>query len=139
TDAAFAIAGHHGGLPDQAGLAALIHGEGGAGLVSRIWESAKADCPELGAIVEMMPNAQAPPAGKQEDEARRLAFDLRIRLLFSCLVDADWLDSAAAVDPAAARQPTPLPERAEQWTRNLLDFIAQRAATCADPDVAASR
>lgn len=63
----------------------------------------------------------------------------RTRLLFSCLVDADWLNSAAAVDPGAARQPPLLLDRAEQWLSSLLRFIEQRASKCLDPTVAACR
>lgn len=128
TDAAFAIGGHHGGLPDKAALRDLIAATGGADVAERIWNAAVADCPELGSIAPC-----APPVSCE------LEFDLRVRLLFSCLVDADWLNSASAVDPSAARDPIRFVDHAEGWLANLRAFVDARASAWADEVVRSCR
>lgn len=86
-DAAFAIAGHHAGIPDITG---------GAGTLNvRIKDSreeaeflrarASEDCP---ALVPLFYPSSARATGPTQDK-----FDLHTRMLFSCLVDADRLDS----------------------------------------------
>jgi len=81
--AAFAIAGHHGGLPNPAGLREAIKGAAGKAAADAIWPAAIADCPELTLA------SPAPPA-----DVDRLRLELVTRVLFSCLVDADWADTA---------------------------------------------
>jgi len=92
-DVAFAIAGHHSGIPD---------GKGGTGtLEARIRDSereaiallprATADAP----LIEFVPTLGSAKISREE-------FDLRTRMLFSCLVDADRLDSAGRVPELAA-------------------------------------
>lgn len=85
---AFAIAGHHGGMPDPVGGESSLTervkkftGEA-RGLVSRAVE----DCAELKALFG---RPLDPP-----DKEIAGRFDLYTRMLFSCLVDADRLDSA---------------------------------------------
>jgi CRISPR-associated endonuclease/helicase Cas3 len=82
TLAAFAIAGHHGGMPDKAKLVGDIKGESGAAVVTQIWETAVKDCSELSHINFRPPAVDGAVA------------DLLTRLVFSCLVDADWSDTA---------------------------------------------
>ncbi len=124
SDAAFAIGGHHGGLPDKQGLRALIEQPGGRDIADGVWPIAVEDCPDLASLA-----ACAPPVKDA------LELDLRVRLLFSCLVDADWLDSAIAVDPGAERDPVRFADHAERWLASLLSFVRTRAASCEDADV----
>jgi CRISPR-associated endonuclease/helicase Cas3 len=85
---AAAIAGHHAGVPD-------LDGQGGrldkktqrvAQEAQALWERARHDCPGLNEAISAV---WAPL--KLDAECRR---DLFIRMLTSCIVDADRLDSA---------------------------------------------
>lgn len=128
SDAAFAIGGHHGGLPDTQGLRTLIERPGGRDIADAVWPIAVEDCPDLASLAACVPPVKD-----------RLELDLRVRLLFSCLVDADWLDSAIAVDPDAERDPVRFSDHAERWLASLLSFVRTRAASCKDPDVRGCR
>ncbi len=78
---AFAVAGHHAGIPNRVGLKGILEEWRGPAL--SLCQIAKEDCTALGSLLERRP---AP---------RRLQnFDLFTRILFSVLVDADRLDSA---------------------------------------------
>ena len=44
---AFAIAGHHGGLPNKADLLSLVRSEGGKPVAEAVWPTAEAELPEL--------------------------------------------------------------------------------------------
>jgi CRISPR-associated endonuclease/helicase Cas3 len=78
-DLAFAVAGHHGGLPDPVPLRDRI-----AKVRTRLpdlWEAAVGDCPDLAGCLSL---------GAVNGDTLR--FDCSTRILFSCLVDADRLD-----------------------------------------------
>jgi CRISPR-associated endonuclease/helicase Cas3 len=86
---AAAIAGHHAGLMDwtpqlQTKLLAQGFKHEAFSLVSR----ASSDCDKLAAILSGLSSQRDVPAGQ-----RKARFDLVVRMLFSCLVDADRLDS----------------------------------------------
>jgi len=80
-----AIAGHHQGLPDMAAL--RRYGKEWDAKTNQIWESAIEDCPELNRLQRL----QFP----EELAKDPLCSDVFIRMLFSCLVDADWCDTNA--------------------------------------------
>jgi CRISPR-associated endonuclease/helicase Cas3 len=129
---ALAIAGHHGGLPDAARLASdYVAHPSGRDTLRAIWSAAVADTPELNG-----PLGPPFPAGVDP-----LTAELLTRLIFSCLVDADWGDTAEhqracrglALDPA----PAPLDPLAR--LQHLLRHIEDRARACKDPKVAAVR
>ncbi len=63
------------------------------------------------------------------------------RVLFSCLVDADWSDTALHGRTAAGlpADPTPPPLNAGEWIKRVLAFIATRAGACRDAVVARAR
>ena len=44
---AFAIAGHHGGIPNLADLKGAIAGPSGSAVLKAVWDDATHDCPEL--------------------------------------------------------------------------------------------
>ena len=83
-----AIAGHHAGLADRAGLRDKLLQENFRGEVSRILSLASADSVEFGRSISDLNNRKEASLG-----STRVKFDLYIRMLFSCLVDADRLDS----------------------------------------------
>jgi CRISPR-associated endonuclease/helicase Cas3 len=80
---ASAIAGHHAGMPDRVELFEKTkkHTADAAELMSR----AASDLPDVGTLLESTPALEHPGA----------RFDLLTRMLLSCLVDADRLDTAA--------------------------------------------
>lgn len=84
--AAFAIVGHHSGIPNaDDGATSLVQRSQDAGpQADLLWPAALLDCPEIARALESLPQC-----------ARTKGLDLRTRMLFSCLVDADRLDSAS--------------------------------------------
>ena len=84
-----AIVGHHSGLADWCDYSKKLNDPFYRSEVDKIRERATNDCSELGRIVSGL--------GIQQDAfpgATKAKLDLFIRMLFSCLVDADRLDSA---------------------------------------------
>ncbi len=89
---AFAVAGHHAGLHDIADLQA-IPDKSVLGLPSALATATQrylAECPPL----EPRPEPGFIVSGATKDE-QPLRTDMAVRMLFSCLVDADRLDSAS--------------------------------------------
>jgi CRISPR-associated endonuclease/helicase Cas3 len=108
---AFAIAGHHGGIPDATKLKDAVNGSSGREVANAVWTAAMVDCPDVGQV------SLSPVV-----EADSLANELLTRLVFSCLVDADWTDTAAharIVEGRPEEPPAPSLEAA-QWLRRVL-------------------
>ncbi|MFL6416170.1 MAG: CRISPR-associated endonuclease Cas3'', partial [Bryobacteraceae bacterium] len=91
---ALSIAGHHAGITDNTELADKLKKSRGEAV--DLLARAKRDLPALGALLE-----REPPA--LEDVGKR--FDLFTRMLFSCLVDADRLDTAGRAIAQAPLEP----------------------------------
>jgi CRISPR-associated endonuclease/helicase Cas3 len=127
---AFAIAGHHGGIPDPALLTDQVKGPSGQLVATAVWQSATHDCP---ALASLSPN---PPV--LED---KLTVDLVTRLLFSCLVDADWTDTSAHDDRIHGRDAYPAGPSLDPVERFecLRAFIRGRAEVCPEPLLARVR
>jgi CRISPR-associated endonuclease/helicase Cas3 len=115
---AFAIAGHHSGLPD---------GDGGKGSLrerlmrisieaENIRSRATEDCDDITKTNGVTPTTHA----------KSTALDLRIRMLFSCLVDADRTDTASSGGEAQISEFPPLD--APTLLAKLLDMARQKAA-----------
>lgn len=115
---AYIIAGHHAGLPDWESVE-----EGNASLVQRVEKQRarlatvlhQAIPPEI--LAPELPTTRPP----------RCSAALWIRMLFSCLVDADFLDTEEFVEPQRGRLRGAYPELAELHAR-LDAFVAGRAA-----------
>ncbi len=112
---AYAVAGHHTGLPAAGDMAQVR--EAAKGITP--WREHTGCQESIAELVDRMTNGdgiQLPtatpwPAGDYFAKA------LQARFLFSCLVDADFLDTEAHFDPAAAAQratPSLQPELARQ-------------------------
>jgi CRISPR-associated endonuclease/helicase Cas3 len=127
---AFAIAGHHGGIPDLASLTDLVKSPSGLPVTAAVWLEATQDCPALANV------SLGPPALND-----KLAADLVTRLIFSCLVDADWTDTGAHEERVHGRTPPPAPPPLDPANRfeNLRAYIKRRAATCPEPLIARVR
>ena len=127
---AFTIAGHHGGLPDKADLKGLIVGPSGRAVTEAVWPTAISDCPELGRLA-----LGSPPLPDA------LAADLITRLIFSCLVDADWSDTGEhqrRIDGLPTEPPVPSLEPAARLAA-VLHHIRERASKCKEPVIAQVR
>ena len=93
---AYLIAGHHAGLPDW------HSGEtGGAALNARLGDKShleRALHQPIPPAILVQTKPASPPVGKSD------GFALWVRMLFSCLVDADFLDTEAFMDEGKAAQ-----------------------------------
>ena len=114
---AFAVAGHHGGLPNVQKIKDQVNGPSGRQVANRVWAEAIADCPGLDHAL-LLP--------VQED---RITLELLTRLVFSCLVDADWSDTSEFVrqNKNGAKEPDPPMLDAEVWFNRVLKHIEDRA------------
>ncbi len=128
--ASFAIAGHHGGIPNKTDLATAILSENGLVVADNVWNEASSDTPELSTL--------RPSLWKPKD---LLHADLITRLIFSCLVDADWNDTGNH-DRATVGLPQELPPAqfdAEHWLTSLLSSLKEKSKSCREPHVREAR
>src|SRR5207249_890418 len=127
---AFAIAGHHGGIPDRAELLTLVKSTRFAPDANAIWPTAISDCPNLGVLAINQ-------SGRLDDASA----EMLTRIVFSCLVDADWTDTSRHERSVSSLPPEPdapslnAPGRLE----SLLDFVRGKARTCKDKIIAKVR
>lgn len=110
--ATFAIAGHHAGLPSASKLGGKLVGkqedsENQRSEARAIWSRAINDQPGIAALFEEHAPAASPTNA-----------DLFTRMLFSCLVDADRLDTAG-------RPPIQAPLNVASWLKKLELHLAQ--------------
>lgn len=130
---AFAIAGHHGGLPTQADLKTAVVGPSGSGVCKDIWEIA---CRENAALTSL--SANNTPATDRND------IEFQSRILLSCLVDADWRDTenyrrVINCQPIEPRMPALSVESATVYLSRLLQYISQRASATSNEKIKAIR
>jgi len=124
-DLVFAILGHHGGLPDRCDVPDSV--ERGKQVLESLWQRAVAECPEADAPLDEWGKGIEP-----------LSVDLHIRLLFSCLVDADWLDTSAhqATCEGWSEREEPAPLNAEELAARVAGYIATKAEQCRERRIA---
>lgn len=114
---AFLVAGHHGGLPDRAEILARLADKRHSPAVRDALEAARRALGELRpseGLTGRLPGFLA--GGATTSDARR-RLELFLRMVFSALVDADFLDTEAHFDPgrAATREESPTLE--DLWPR----------------------
>ena len=107
---AYLVAGHHAGLPDWEKLES---GTGGS-LRERLQRTELLDAALAARIPNEILEARQP---RLEIPCGRAGFALWVRMLFSCLVDADFLDTEAFMDGKKAGQRSAWPELATLKTR----------------------
>jgi CRISPR-associated endonuclease/helicase Cas3 len=106
---AYSIAGHHSGLLDAT--------SNNACLAARL---IKADLPPLGDIpAEIASQAVPKPPPFLSNDAFSLS--LYTRMIFSCLVDADFLATEAFMNPGQTNSRNQIPENALQTLADLID------------------
>ena len=117
-DAALAIAGHHGGIPSLVAMQGALQDC----KVNTVWKAAAEDMAELNSLVV--------PTVPKALRADRLRAEVRIRLLYSCLVDADFLDTERHFDPEKTARRTPQtldPEKRLKVLRSAIDELSRRS------------
>lgn len=97
---AYVVAGHHAGLPDFQGLGLSTPESCLQGRIAR--EKRSLGLPPE--ILAGLPKPKAPVGFRMDAEPGAMAFQAAFltRMLFSCLVDADWLDTEAFCDRVKA-------------------------------------
>jgi CRISPR-associated endonuclease/helicase Cas3 len=127
----YVIAGHHGGLSDGGGQEGELH--------FRLKHARVPPDVELLPDVDLRGDLLPPFKLPAERKAFSLAFFTR--MIFSCLVDADFLDTEAFCAPEKARQ-RPSETDADLFKRlqrSLTEFLADKARTAAPTPVNALR
>ncbi|MFC9742689.1 CRISPR-associated endonuclease Cas3'' [Streptomyces noursei] len=122
------VFGHHGGMPDMERLKdelvrAMAGGEEAQQVVEAI-RAVEAVVPEIHPDPRpALPGWLGAPSGQG-----RLGLDLLVRMLFSCVVDADFLDTAAHFDGAAVRlrEPVEMAALAERYESRRAKLLAVR-------------
>lgn len=129
-----AVAGHHYGLPNPQDMNAHLEDEN---IASNLAEARK----NLGAHVRsagkmLLPRFLVPGAEPDRNRQRRLKRDIEfwIRMLYSCLVDADFLDTEAYFDPRGSRQRR-VAFSLGNLTRSLDPFLDNMTHSAAHTDV----
>ena len=125
---ALAVAGHHSGLPDWQELRSRLAEPELAQSLEEI--RSRMRLPEINSG-SLTPPAQALPSARTPDakaEAKR-GLELWTRMLYSCLVDADYLDTEAYLSPGLARERGDYPDVADLERRldGYLDALSGEA------------
>ncbi len=121
---AYLIAGHHAGLHDwNAGLDARLASEDAR---QELAEAQAAEPPSEICQSRLPPGAGPAVLGGWD------GFALWVRMLFSCLVDADFLDTEAFMSPEQARQRAAWPDLeslAERFDESMSQLLAKADST----------
>ena len=132
---AFAIAGHHGGMPNKADLESAIMSENGLAVVNQVWSIAESEIPELSKLTPVSPQLRAQVLKND------LHADLITRIIFSCLVDADWKDTGRYDRNVRGLPPEPLPAEFNGglWLARLLRTLDGKSKSCRETHVKHAR
>lgn len=121
-EAAFAVMGHHGGLPDYGG-------KNDTGDTSTLYGRQQKKVPDYSAWKQEI--ALSPARRPSHIPLDNLSEAFYIRMLYSCLVDADYLDTEAFMDGA-------LPRGGYEPIASLLDKLDQYIAPCGTPKMSST-
>lgn len=128
-DLALAVLGHHAGLHSFSDLRNKIR----RGDVDEARRLVEAQAVSMDGLTELLGDL---PQIDESDRTRLLSMELRIRMLFSFLVDADRLDCAALEQ---ARLPSLKPLEAPRLLKRLLAHIQKCADGCPEGRVKKAR
>lgn len=121
----YVVDGHHTGLPAFGDLQQTLRKIGDHDLIREL-----TGCSE--SVSELIRRFEAEgldlPSAPERHPGDHFASALRTRMLFSCLVDADFLDTEEHFDPSAPKQRVVPPLRGERALRLLLDDLRRRSA-----------
>lgn len=117
--AAFAVAGHHGGLPDGGNMRTATGDD--STLAGRLKRKGLPDCSVWKQLLTL-PTGGAPDFCKASD---RLVWQFYTRMLYSCLVDADFLDTERFMNPQI--------DRGTEWDLRELDTRLNAYTDCFYP------
>ncbi|SFY51994.1 CRISPR-associated endonuclease Cas3'' [Streptomyces sp. F-1] len=129
------VFGHHGGLPDLERLRDELHkGRPGGSEAVRVQEAIRA---VEGIVPEIHRSSRIVLPGWLLDLPRReqrLGLDLLVRMLFSCVVDADYLDTSAHFEGAAVRvgEPADMTALLERYEVRRERYLAGRESSPVD-------
>jgi len=126
----YCIAGHHSGLPDWIGSQSSL-----------IFRLQNADTSRIHAKYQSMLRAFQPSEIPWKFNNSGLDVSLWIRMLFSCLVDADFLDTEAYMDQGKTKnrsQYQPLPELLIKFN-SYMEAMIHKVLSCSDTLVNQSR
>ncbi|MFE7300618.1 CRISPR-associated endonuclease Cas3'' [Streptomyces sp. NPDC057579] len=129
------VFGHHGGMPDMERLKdelrrAMAGGEE-AGRVEEAIRAVEAVVPEI----HPDPSPQLPAWLREMPVTRaRLGLDLLVRMLFSCVVDADFLDTGAHFEGTAVRvrEPADMAALVKRYESRRAEMLAAREPSPVD-------
>ena len=127
-DVGLAIGGHHGGMADPASLRermVTIRPE-----LEALRAAAIADCPELNECFDEVEGPLGHPIGNP------LQVECSTRILFSCLIDADRLDTATHF---GTEMSSPVPLNAGERLQGVLRQAAERARQMTEGSVKSAR
>lgn len=130
---AYLIAGHHTGLPDGS-----AEHQGAASLSHRLAQGPQALADALRADIPADLLAASPLTLDPQAIGGKEGLHLWLRMLFSCLVDADFLDSEAYFQPEQARQRRP-PADLATLRQRLNAYLADKQSTASASPVNAAR
>ena len=120
---AYAVDGHHTGMPDRSALRQTLLKLADSGLHREIngYTEALDDLLERFAADGLFLSSSPVPPGKDH-----FANALRARMLLSCLVDADRLDTEAHFDPETAKQRIASSLDADRALGAVLEYVNQK-------------
>ncbi len=122
---AYLIAGHHAGLPDWSGEASSLYQRLEDGKAKGYLQEALHAEPDSGLLDQPSPTTFPPKDG---------SLALWVRMLFSCLVDADFLDTEAFMDERKQALRTDYPALTELLPA-FDDFMDTKATNATDTSV----
>lgn len=139
----YIVAGHHTGLPDW------YQDVSGRGLVNRVFQNNTLDLRELQQIekisevkekieVSLPQSAPLKISNQEERNGYSEHFHLWIRMLFSCLVDADFLDTESFMSPQQAQERGHYPSLKELSDR-FNSFMERKLKNVLDTPINRSR